>query len=50
MIRRLGFLVFLACGGIFLYPLKWLLMGTRAGRERRRMIRQQRKLLKQARP
>lgn len=45
-IRRLGFAIFFVLGGfLFLIP-KWLLVGTRAGRERKKIIKQQQELLK----
>ncbi len=52
MIRRLFFIVFFALGGFVFYIPKWLLMGTKGSRDRKRLIKlqkQQNKLLKQRR-
>jgi hypothetical protein len=46
---RLAYLVFLALGGILFVPIKWLFFGTRRGRERRKILKQQKVLLKQGR-
>jgi hypothetical protein len=44
--QRLFYLVFLVLGGIFFVPFKWLFFGTRGGRERRKIMRQQKAILK----
>lgn len=46
MIRRLFFLVFFCLGGFLFYIPKWLLVGTRAGRERKKILRQQAEILR----
>jgi hypothetical protein len=55
MISRTVFLIFTLLGGIFFLIPKWLIMGTRGSRERRKiakgqtaMIKQQKQLLVQA--
>jgi hypothetical protein len=45
VIRRLFFLVFFCLGGFLFYIPKWLLMGTKASRERKQILRQQKLLL-----
>lgn len=39
MIRRLLFAVFFAFGGFLFYVPKWILFGTRASRDRKKLIR-----------
>ena len=39
MIRRLLFLVFFAIGGFVYYIPKWVLFGTKASRDRKRLIK-----------
>lgn len=39
MIRRLFYLVWICTFGLIFVPIKWVLLGTKAGRERRRLIR-----------
>lgn len=46
MIRRLAFVIFFCLGGFLFYIPKWILMGTNAGRERKKILRQQAELLK----
>lgn len=51
MIRRLFFLVFFCLGGFLFYVPKWVLMGTKGSRDRKKIIRQQDELLRsQQRP
>jgi hypothetical protein len=46
MLRRFFFLVFFCLGGfLFLIP-KWLLMGTKGSRDRKKILKQQKELLK----
>jgi hypothetical protein len=50
VIRRFLFAVFMCLGGIVFYVPKWILMGTKAGRERKRLVKltkEQNRLLKQ---
>lgn len=47
MIRRLFYAVFFVCGGFLFAIPKWVLMGTRGSRERKKILRQQKALLKQ---
>lgn len=46
MIGRFFYLLFLVAGGIFIMPLKWLLMGSNRSRQTNKLIRQQREMLK----
>lgn len=46
MIGRLFFVVFFIFGGFLYYIPKWILMGTKGGRERKKIIRQQEELLR----
>jgi hypothetical protein len=46
VIRRLLFLVFFCCGGFLFYIPKWILMGTKGGRERKKIIKQQKEILR----
>lgn len=51
MIRRLIFIVFFCLGGFFFYIPKWILMGTKGSRDRKKLIRlqeEQNRLLKQS--
>lgn len=49
MIRRLLYLVFFAMfGWVFAIP-KWILMGTRGSRQRKKMIRLQKQQLRETR-
>lgn len=43
MIRRLLFVVFFTLGGFVFYVPKWILMGTKASRERKRLIKEQKR-------
>lgn len=43
MIRRLLFAVFFALGGFFFYIPKWILMGTKGSRDRKKLIKLQKK-------
>ena len=49
MIRRLLFVIFFLLGGFLFYVPKWILMGTKGSRDRKRMIRLQKKQLKATR-
>ena len=46
MIRRLLFVVFFCCGGFLFYVPKWVLMGTKGSRDRKKILRQQNQILK----
>ena len=46
LIGRLFYAVFFVLGGFLFAIPKWILVGTRAGRERRKIIRQQGDLLR----
>ena len=46
LIGRLFYAVFFVLGGFLFAIPKWILMGTRGGRERRKIIRQQGDLLR----
>lgn len=41
MIRRFFFVIFFALGGFFYYVPKWILIGTKASRERKKLIKLQ---------
>jgi hypothetical protein len=45
VIGRLGFAIFFILGGFLFYIPKWLLMGTKGSRERRKILKQQKELL-----
>ena len=45
-LRRLMFAVFFVLGGFLFYIPKWILFGTHGGRQRKKIIRQQKELLK----
>jgi hypothetical protein len=49
MVRRLLFLIFFVCGGFLFYIPKWILMGTKGSRDRKKIIKQQKKILKRQR-
>lgn len=49
MIRRLLFLIFFVLGGFLFYIPKWLLMGTKGGRERKKILKQQEEILRRTR-
>lgn len=46
MIRRLAYTVFFIFGGFLFAIPKWILVGSKAGRERKRLLRQQAEILK----
>ena len=46
MIRRLLFVVFFCCGGFLFYVPKWVLMGTKGSRDRKKILRQQNQIMK----
>ena len=46
MLRRLLFVVFFCLGGFLFYMPKWILMGTKDSRDRKKIIKQQNKILK----
>jgi hypothetical protein len=48
MIRRLLFLIFFLLGGFLFYIPKWILMGTKGSRDRKKIIRQQKELLRRS--
>jgi hypothetical protein len=50
MFRRFAYAVFFVCGGFLFAIPKWLFFGTRASRERKKIIRQQDELLKRTPP
>jgi len=41
VLKRLGFLILFICGGFLFYIPKWILFGTAAGRERKRLLKEQ---------
>lgn len=45
MIRRLFYAIFFVLGGFLFAIPKWILMGTRGSRERKRILKQQREIL-----
>lgn len=47
MLRRILFIVFFALGGFLFYIPKWILMGTKGGRDRKKILKQQKAILKQ---
>ena len=49
MLGRLLFLVFFCLGGFLFYIPKWLLMGTKGSRQRKKILRQQQQILEQQR-
>jgi hypothetical protein len=52
MIRRLLFAIFFAFGGFLFYVPKWVLMGTKGSRDRKKLIKlqkEQNRLLAEAR-
>jgi hypothetical protein len=49
MIGRLFFLIFFCLGGFLFYIPKWILMGTKGSRQRKKILRQQDVLLRQRR-
>lgn len=46
MIRRFFYAVFFLLGGFLFAIPKWILMGTRASRDRKRMVKLQRELVR----
>lgn len=48
MFKRLGYVIFFVFGGFLFAIPKWILTGTRASRERKRILEQQQELLKHA--
>ncbi len=50
MLRRLLFVVFFCLGGFLFYMPKWILMGTKVSRDRKKIIKQQNKILKRQPP
>lgn len=48
-IKRLVFVVFFVFGGFLFYVPKWLLFGTKGGRERKQLLKMQREQLDIAR-
>lgn len=49
MIRRLFYAVFFVLGGFFFAIPKWIILGTRGSRQRKKMIRLQKKQLRATR-
>ncbi len=43
MIRRLAFAIFFLLGGFLFYVPKWILLGTKASRDRKKLIKLQRR-------
>ena len=41
VVSRLLFVIFFVCGGFLFYIPKWILMGTKGSRERKRMLKLQ---------
>ena len=50
MIRRLGFSILFLCGGFLFYIPKWIVMGTKGGRERKKIMKQQKEILNRMPP
>jgi hypothetical protein len=46
VIRRLFFLVFFCLGGFLFYIPKWILMGTKGSRDRKKILKQQQEILR----
>lgn len=46
MLRRLCFLIFFCLGGFLFYIPKWIAVGTKGSRDRKRILRQQEELLR----
>jgi hypothetical protein len=46
MLRRLVFLIFFCLGGFLFYIPKWILVGTKGSRDRKKILRQQELLLR----
>jgi hypothetical protein len=46
MIRRLFYAIFFVLGGFLFAIPKWILMGTKASRQRKQILKQQAELLK----
>lgn len=46
MIRRLGFIILFVFGGFLFYIPKWIIMGTKGGRERKKILKQQKEILR----
>ncbi len=42
MFTRFFFAVFFICGGFLFYVPKWIIMGTKGGRERKKLLKLQR--------
>lgn len=49
MIRRLFYLLWVCTFGLIFVPLKWVLMGTKGGRQRKKMLRVQKQMLAEQR-
>jgi hypothetical protein len=43
VIKRFLFVLFFICGGFLFYIPKWIFFGTAAGRERKRLLKEQKK-------
>lgn len=50
MIGRFFFVVFFALGGFLYYIPKWLIVGTKGGRERKKILKQQKEILRRTEP
>lgn len=46
MIRRFFYAIFFIFGGFLFAIPKWIIMGTRGGRDRKKIIRQQQEILR----
>jgi len=46
MFRRFFFAIFFILGGFLFYIPKWIIMGTKGSRERKKIIEQQKQILK----
>lgn len=46
MLGRLLFIVFFIFGGFLFYIPKWIIMGTKGSRQRKRILKQQKEILK----
>jgi len=49
MFRRLAYAIFFVFGGFLFAIPKWILMGTRGSRQRKKILKQQRQILKNQR-
>jgi hypothetical protein len=50
MLGRLAFAIFFVCGGFLFYIPKWILMGTKGSRDRKKLAKQNAEILKRMPP